>query len=269
VPEGDTIFKLATRLRAELVGKRLVALELRRDPRGRRGPEPGTEITAVDAAGKHLLVRFADGHVLHTHLQMNGAWHVYRTGERWRAPGHRARVIVRVDDGTTAVCFGAPIVEIRRAGDPADRPTRATQMLDRLGPDLCATGVDLDDVVDRLDPLADDTELGAALLDQRIAAGIGNVFKSEVCWAEAVSPFAPLGDLDRAARRRVYECAQRMLASNLTGGRRTTYGDGLAVYGRAGRPCPRCRTTIARGPDRSGRVTYWCPHCQPGAASAG
>ena len=100
---------------------------MRRDPRGRRGPEPGTAITAVDAAGKHLLMRFADGHVLHTHMQMTGAWHVYRPAERWRRPGHTARVVVRVDDGTTAVCFAAPIVELRREqrrARPADAPRR-------------------------------------------------------------------------------------------------------------------------------------------------
>src|ERR1700722_15517271 len=117
VPEGDTIFRAATQLRAALVGQQLVELELPRDPRGRRGPEPGTTITAVDAAGKHLLVHFSDGHVLHTHMQMTGAWHVYTRGQRWRRPGHTARVILRVDDGTSAVCFAAPIVELRHERD--------------------------------------------------------------------------------------------------------------------------------------------------------
>ncbi|MDP9334127.1 MAG: hypothetical protein M3Q30_12585 [Actinomycetota bacterium] len=162
MPEGDTIFRAATRLRGALVGKRLVELELRRDPRGRRGPEPGTNITAVEAAGKHLLVHFADGHVLHTHMQMTGAWHVYRPAERWRRPGHSARVIVRVDDGTTAVCFAAPIVELRRERDGRDRPTRASRMLERLGPDLCDSGVDLEAVVTRLALLEPDTELADA-----------------------------------------------------------------------------------------------------------
>ena len=86
------------------------------------GRNPAPTITAVDAAGKHLLVHFADGHVLHTHMQMTGAWHVYRPAERWRRPGHSARVVVRVDDGTTAVCFAAPIVELRREGDRARPP---------------------------------------------------------------------------------------------------------------------------------------------------
>jgi formamidopyrimidine-DNA glycosylase len=186
VPEGDTIFRAAAQLRAALVGKELVELEVRRDPRGRRGPEPGTAITAVDSAGKHLLVHFADGHVLHTHMQMMGAWHIYRPAERWRRPGHSARVVVRVDDGTTAVCFSAPIVELRRERDARDRPSRASRMLDRIGPDLCEPGVDLDAVLARLALLDPETELATALLDQRVAAGIGNVFKSEICWAERI-----------------------------------------------------------------------------------
>jgi endonuclease-8 len=264
VPEGDTIFRAAAQLRSALVGKQLVELELRRDPHGRRGPEPGTEITAVDAVGKHLLMHFGDGHVLHTHMQMTGAWHVYRPTERWRRPGHSARVVVRVDDGTSAVCFAAPIVELRREGDARARPSGATRMLDRLGPDLCGVAVDFDAVLERLALLEPETELAAALLDQRVAAGIGNVFKSEVCWAERVSPFALVATLDEPTRRRVYATARRQLTGNLTTARRTTYRGGLAVYRRAGQRCPRCRGVIRSARDRGGRSTYWCPDCQPG-----
>jgi endonuclease-8 len=268
MPEGDTIFRAATRLRAALVGKRLVELELRRDPRGRRGPEPDTAITAVEATGKHLLVHFGDGHVLHTHMQMTGAWHVYRPAERWRRPGHTARVVVRVDDGTTAVCFAAPIVELRRERDGRTRPTRASRMLERLGPDLCESGIDLDAVLARFASLEPDTELAAALLDQRVAAGIGNVFKSEICWAERVSPFTAIAELDDPTRRRIYETAHVQLTSNLSTGRRTTYGRGLAVYGRAGRRCPRCGDKIISRRDRAARSTYWCPRCQPDGITA-
>jgi endonuclease-8 len=263
VPEGDTIFRTAAQLRAALVGKQLIELEVRRDTRGRRGPEPGTEITAVDAAGKHLLMRFADGHVLHTHMQMTGAWHVYGAGQRWRRASHTARVVVRVDDGTTAVCFAAPIVELRRDGDGHDRPSRASRMLERLGPDLCESDVDLDAVICRLASLEPDTELAAALLDQRVAAGIGNVFKSEICWAERVSPFTQIVDLDEATRRRIYETARAQLTSNLATSRRTTFANGLAVYRKAGRRCPRCGATIMSRRDRATRSTYWCPRCQP------
>jgi endonuclease-8 len=266
VAEGDTIFRAAARLRAALIGRQLVALEVRRDPGGRRGPEPGTEITAVESAGKHLLVHFADGHVLHTHMQMTGTWELYRADERWRRPGHTARVVLRVDDGTTAVCFAAPIVELRHERDPRTRPTRASRMLERLGPDLCSPDVDLDAVLARLAALEPGTELAAALLDQRVAAGIGNVFKSEICWAERVYPFTPIAALDQPTRRRIYETARRQLAGNLTTTRRVTYGSGHAVYRKAGRACPRCGKTIETGRDANGRSTYWCPACQPGDA---
>jgi len=262
VPEGDTIFRAATQLRAALVGKELVSLEVRRDPRGQRGPEPGTTITTVEATGKHLLMHFADGHVLHTHMQMTGAWHVYAPGQRWRRPGHTARVIVRVADGTSAVCFAAPIVELRRERDARDRPSRASRMLERLGPDLCDSEVDLAEVVARLASIEPETELAAALLDQRVAAGIGNVFKSEVCWAERVSPFTAVGNLDEQARRRIYETARRQLTANLATARRTTYANGLAVYRKAGRRCPRCGETILTRRDHMSRSTYWCPACQ-------
>jgi endonuclease-8 len=263
VPEGDTIFRAAAELRAALVGKRLSeSLELRRDPHGQRAPEAGTEVSAVEANGKHLLVHFGDGQVLHTHMQMTGTWHVYGPGERWRRPGHTARVVLRVDDGTTAVCFAAPIVELRRDGG-RDRSTRAMRLLEHLGPDLCVDVVDFDDVLIRLAALPPETELGAALLDQRVAAGIGNVYKSEVCWAERISPFTSLGALNDATRRRLYETAHTQLTTNRTTARRTTHGSGLAVYGKARRPCPRCRTPIAARRDESGRTTYWCPRCQP------
>jgi endonuclease VIII len=269
MPEGDTIFRAAAELRAALAGKELVDLQVRRDPRGRRGPEPGTQITAVDAAGKHLLIHFADGHVLHTHMQMTGAWHVYEPGQRWRRPGHTARVVLRVDDGTAAVCFAAPIVELRHERDGRDRSTRASRMLDRLGPDLCESDVELDEVLTRLAALDPGTELATALLDQRVAAGIGNVFKSEVCWAERVSPFTPVADLDEPTRRRIYATARQQLTSNLTSARRTTYDTGLAVYRKAGHRCPRCGDTIRSRRDDTARSTYWCPRCQPEPPGAG
>ncbi len=136
-------------------------------------------------------------------------------------------------------------------------------MLRRLGPDLCGAAVDLDEVLARLARVDEDTELATALLDQGVAAGIGNVYKSEVCWAERIWPFTPIAQLGEPTRRRVYETARQQLTSNLTTHRRTTYGDGLAVYRRAGRRCPRCGATITSRPDAAARSTYWCPRCQP------
>jgi endonuclease-8 len=266
MPEGDTIYRAAAMLRIALEGKRVVKLEVRRDPRGRRPPEPGVVVTEVVAQGKHLLVRFDDGHVLHTHMQMTGAWQLYAKGERWRRPAHTARVVLEVEGGTTAVCFAAPLVELRKEV-PGTRSevTHAANAVAALGPDLCAPEPDFDAVLVRLAQLDPATELADALLNQRVAAGIGNVYKSEVCWAERVSPFTPIGTLDDPTRRRLFETAHRQLRANLSSPRRVTYQGGLAVYGRAGRPCPRCRARVQRrgGGNAAERVTYWCPTCQP------
>jgi endonuclease VIII len=264
MPEGDTIFRTAEQLRAALGGKRVVKLEVRRDPRGRRPPEPGVVVTEVVAQGKHLLIRFDDGHVLHTHMQMTGVWQIYAPGARWRRPAHTARVVLEVEGGTTAVCFAAPLVELRKETGARREVTNAASAVAALGPDLCTDDPDLDAVAASLAQLYPATELAVALLDQRVAAGIGNVYKSEVCWAERVSPFTPIGTLDDETRRRVYETAHRQLRANLGRARRATYQGSLAVYGRAGRLCYRCRTRIAsRGGRNDERVTYWCPSCQP------
>src|SRR5260221_8395919 len=211
---------MAAQLRAAVAGRRVVRLEVRRDPRGRRGPEPGTTVTEVVAQGKHLLVRFSDGHVLHTHMQMTGTWQVYRTGERWRRPGHTARVVLEVDDGTVAVCFAAPLVELRREDRDRIAETPAAKSIERLGPDLCEPEPDLDEVLARVRLLDPATEVGVALLDQRVAAGIGNVYKCDLCWIERVSPFHPIGALDEMKRRRLFATAHRLLLANLGSGRR-------------------------------------------------
>ncbi|HEX4492210.1 MAG TPA: DNA-formamidopyrimidine glycosylase family protein [Acidimicrobiia bacterium] len=262
MPEGDTIHRAAAQLRGALAGKRVVKVEVRRDPRGRRGVEPGATVTEVVAQGKHLLIHFDDGHVLHTHMQLTGAWQVYAPGERWRRPAHTARVVLEVEGGTTAVCFAAPLVELRT--ENARDVTHAANAIAALGPDLCLDAPDLDAVLARVARLDPATELALVLLDQRVAAGIGNVYKSEVCWAEKVWPFTPIGALADATRRRMYATAHRQLRANLGTKRRVTYQGGLAVYGKAGRLCPRCRTRIVRRGGRDDeRVTYWCPTCQP------
>ncbi|HVJ97184.1 MAG TPA: DNA-formamidopyrimidine glycosylase family protein [Acidimicrobiia bacterium] len=263
MPEGDTIHKTARRLRDALAGHRVVRFEMRRDPHGVRAPEPGTTIETIDARGKHLLMTFDDGATLHTHMQMTGAWHTYRPGERWRRAAHRARVIIEVDTEATAVCFDAPVVELTRSGR-VSAATRAKRALERLGPDLATSDVDLDVVMRNLERVDPEAEIGTVLLDQRIAGGIGNVFKSEILWRERVDPFTPIGAIDAETRRRLYERAHTFIVANLQTRRRVTFQGGYAVYRKAKRPCPRCRTPIRMlrqgDPPRS---TYWCPVCQP------
>ena len=139
-------------------------------------------------------------------------------------------------------------------------------MLDRLGPDLCTPDVDLDAVVARLASLDPDTELAVALLDQRVAAGIGNVFKSEVCWAERVSPFTPIGTLDEATRRRIYATARAQLASNLDDRPPHDVQERPRRLPAGAAPVPVLRDDDpAPGATRRDRSTYWCPQCQPDA----
>ena len=263
MPEGDNIHAAAARLRAALKGHEIVRFELRRDPRGVRSPATGRRVVDVEARGKHLLMSFDDGRTLHTHMQMQGAWHLYGMGQRWRRPRHRARVIVEIDDGTTAVCFDAPLVELRDDGQRL-LPSHAERTLARLGPDLADPAVDLDSIAARLEVLDPTREVAAVLLDQRVAAGIGNVYKSELCWAVRVHPATQLGAIDTSTRCELNSLAHRLLVSNTGRARRATFNGGLAVYGRARRPCPRCRTPIARvRQGEPARVTYWCPSCQP------
>jgi endonuclease-8 len=266
VAEGDTIHRAANRLRPALAGATLVRFEATRLAGDR--PRAGELVEDVEAVGKHLLIHFSGGLSLRTHMRMSGAWHLYRTGERWREPAHLARVVIEVDSGWVAVCFSAPVVEtyVRRASPPA--------AIAGLGPDLCVPAdldAVLDTVLERLGRIVEPSAtVGEALLDQRVAAGIGNVYKSEACFAVRLDPFTPVGELDREMLRSLWATAARQLQANLGSGRRATYRGGLAVYGRRGRPCPRCGTAVRMG--RQGehqRSTYWCPTCQRRPSAAG
>jgi endonuclease-8 len=263
MPEGDTIHRAAEQLRRALEGEIVASCEVRRET-STAPPAAGTRIERVAAVGKHLLIGFADGRELHTHMGMTGAWQVYRAGERWRKPAHQARVVLTTTNLVTAVCFAAPLVEVREArrDGRGATPSRGERRLAALGPDLSEPDVDIDTVVARLDDVALEREIATVLLDQTVAAGIGNVIKSETCWVERVHPFAPLGDLDGELRRRLYARAHALLRASILGPRRATVDGQLAVYGRAGRPCPRCRTAISRA-EQDGRSTFWCPKCQP------
>jgi endonuclease-8 len=263
MPEGDTIWRTAARMRPALVGAEVVRFEA---PRlvGER-PRAGARVEAVEAVGKHLLVHLSGGLSLDTHMRMTGSWHLYRTGERWRKPRHLLRCLIAVP-GWEAVCFSAPVVRtFRRGADGAvalgDDPVA------HLGPDLCAPEPDVDAAVERMALVPEPgTTIAEVLLDQRVAAGIGNVYKSEVLHALRLDPFTPVGQVPVELRRRLLELAARLLRRNLTTTRRTTVAGpegSVAVYRRARRPCPRCGTPIRSvHHGAQARSTYWCPRCQ-------
>ena len=270
MPEGDTLFRTAAGLRPYLVGRTVTAARTAGPGAVPQvGRVVGHEITAVEALGKNLLIKFDNGLEIRTHLRMNGSWHRYRPGERWRRPPGRARLVLEVP-GAVAVCFDAPVVELLEQRAEALHPS-----LGQLGPDLLSPDFDASEALRRLRaPERATTEIAAALLDQRALAGIGNVYKSEVLWLERVWPFAPVAEVDDETLARLVATARRLLVANASSTRGpervTTAGDRgapgpLYVYGRTGRPCRRCRTPIAsrrQGFDPP-RSTYWCPACQP------
>ena len=251
MPEGDTLFNTALTLRPALLGESLTAVNIR--ARGMYRLRVGDTVRSVEAVGKFLEIVVERGLALRTHLHMTGVWHLYEQGERWRRPRHLARAVLETESHV-AVCFAAPTIEVGPAAD--DR-------LAHLGPDLCHTDVDLDAVLERVASSDPSTEIAEVLLDQRLAAGIGNVYKNEVLWACEVSPFRPLADVDEPMRLRLYETAAEQLQANLGRWKRQTHPKGLAVYNRAGQGCYRCLgriRTIEHGD--IGRRTWWCADCQ-------
>ncbi len=261
MPEGDTIHKLAIYLRPRLQG-RWVEAGVARVPEAR--PLAGLRIRSVRALGKHLLIGFEDGALLRSHLGMWGSWHRYALGEPWRRPPREAAVELVVD-GQIYVCFKPKEVEWLR-----DLGLRHRLLASRLGPDLIQCDADYAWITQRArELLPDEASLADMLLDQRIAAGIGNVYKSEVLYLERRHPLARIDSIDDEGLVALYRRARTLLRANLGGGPRVTRSPGddgnrLWVYGRRGCPCLRCSAVIAfarLGPAQ--RSTYWCGACQP------
>ena len=259
MPEGDTLFRTAAGLRPHLVGRSVTAARATRP-----GPQiervVGATVDAVESHGKNLVIRFDNGLELRTHMRMTGSWHRYRPGERWRRPPARARVVLEVP-GAVAVCFDAPVVELFEQRAEALHPGLATLGPDLLDPDW--GDAQADEALRRLrDPARETMTISAALLDQRALAGIGNIWRNETLFAERVDPLAPVNTLDDATLARLVATAHRLLvdSAHVAPGRAR-----LHVYGRARRPCPRCRTLIRSAPLPADlpRTTYWCPTCQP------
>lgn len=258
MPEGDSIRHVAARLAPVLEGAALRSFEAP----SLRGPRPalGPPIASVDAVGKHLVIGFGDDVHVRVHLGMTGSWHLYRADERRRVPGRLVRLTVGTDEWS-AVCIQAPTVSSSR---------RADEGIDHLGPDLSDDTPDIDAALDRMARRCDGrVQTADALLDQRIACGVGNVFKSEICNACAVDPFVPVVELSSDRRRELLQTAHRFLVANRSPGPRRTVPGGLAVYDRVSRGCRRCGGPVSsapQGPDR--RVTYWCTGCQPAGAGS-
>lgn len=272
MPEGDTIFRAAETLNRALAGDVVTAFESVYPALTRvdvERPIAGRRIESVRARGKHLLMAFSDDLILRTHMRMHGSWHLYRPGERWYRPRHQMRIVIRTDR-FVAVAFNVPEAEFLTVADLARHRRIAA-----LGPDLLSPAFDVDEAQRRIREHAD-TPIADVLLNQRVLAGIGNVFKSEVLFAARVHPQTCVRELTDAQLSTVLTLAITLLRTNVAPrartfapapGRRTTGSlspsKGLWVYGRAGDPCRRCGAPIRL--DKQGsdaRLTYWCPRCQ-------
>lgn len=248
--EGDTILRLAHRLESALAGQELAVSAP--NPRGRAAGVTrldGRRLEAAEARGKHLLLRFGEL-VLHSHLGMSGGWHLYPRGSAWRRSRSSAWAVLAGRD-QEAVQFGGPTMRLLTAAQ-----ARRDPQLVRLGPDVLAADFEPEHVVASLrrDPTR---AVGDVLLDQRLLAGVGNIFKSEACFAARVDPWRPVGELSDEQLREVLLAARAEMRDAVASGRKS-----FAVYRHRG-PCQVCGGPISsRGQGDANRTTYWCPNCQ-------
>ena len=313
MPEGDTIYRTARALQTALGGRVVAGFETGLAKLARvddDAPLVGRVVERVEARGKWCLIFFSGDLILATHMLMSGSWHVYRVGETWQRPRGQMRVVIRVgpaaevpahpasardergtqreeritqplEGGTRAesfeaVAFNVPVAEFFTA-----RSLERSAAIPKLGPDVLSEGFTLEAGVKALREFGErepEAEVGNALLNQRVMAGLGNVYKSEVAFAAGVHPFRKMRTVSEREREKMVEFAMRYMKANIaagasegivtyTGHRRTTgamdQGDRLWVYKRAGQECRRCGATIETRKQGAGaRVTFWCPECQ-------
>lgn len=276
MPEGDTIYRTARSMGRALVGKPITGFRSNYPLLTRfhdDTPITGQTVDSVESRGKWLLIHLSGGATLATHMLMNGSWHLYPRGERWRRPARDMRIVLENRD-YQAVAFTVPVARIYTAQALAREKRIPPPGSDVLNPDFDPASAAI-----RIRACAGE-EIGDVLLHQHVLAGVGNVFKSEICFVERVNPFCLVGALTVEQVEALIQTAQRLVAANVledSGNmivtyrgqqRRTTHSnspqDSLWVYGRSGDPCRHCGTAIRhrlQGPDA--RVTFWCPACQP------
>ncbi len=253
--EGDSILRVARRMSELLEGSEIsVGTPGPRRPDGLPASAlDGRTLERVESRGKHLLLHFNGRLVLHSHLGMRGGWHLYANGESWRRPSSQAWIVLR-GNGVEAVNFGGSRLRIVRETQLGRDPRLA-----RLGPDLLAGDFDPEVAAARIRSAGPDLKVGDALLGQRLVAGIGNIFRSEGCFAAGLNPRTPVGDVTDEELTDVLEATRVLMLEAVESGRQPK-----SVYRRAGMPCPRCGTRIvSQAQGETARATYWCPSCQP------
>ncbi len=279
MPEGDTIYRAARALQRALGGKVVTGFETGLAKLARVDDDAslvGRTVEKVESRGKWLLIYFSGDLILVTHMLMSGSWHLYRIGERWRMGRARMRVVIRTEDWE-AVAFNVPIAEFHTA-----RSLERSSQVPKLGPDILAGEFTVAGGVERLAAYGrerPEAEIGVVLLNQRVLAGLGNVYKSEVAFAAGVNPFRAMGTITPKEMAAMVDFAQRYMKANVAdgkgdgimtyaGNRRTTHAmnreERLWVYRRQGMECRRCGAAVMmRKQGEQARSTYWCPGCQP------
>jgi len=275
VPEGDTIFRSARALHRALAGKIVTRFETAYAHLASVDDDQkifGRTVERVEARGKWLLIYFSGDLILVTHMRMNGSWHLYRAGERWRRPRRDMRIVIDNADWS-AVGFAVPVAEFHSAASLLRKT-----VIPALTQDLLKQDFDIAAAIDGMPEYADE-QIAEVLLNQRVMAGIGNVYKSEICFICRVNPFRAVRTLDSSQLEQLVFTARKFLSLNVAedasgeistyaGLRRTTYTSNPSarswVYGRRGEPCRRCGTSIEMCKQGLGaRITFWCPVCQP------
>jgi len=276
VPEGDTIFRAARALGRALTAKPITGFRSNYPLLTRfheDTPLIGQCVTSVESRGKWLLIHFSGGATLATHMLMSGSWHIYRRGERWQRPQAHMRIVLENSE-LVAVGFNVPVAKILRT-EELERALRIPSTLtDALSEDFVAA-----EVARRILAHGPD-QIGCVLLNQQVIAGVGNVFKSEICFVTGTNPFCKISALDaerisalisasrKLLKANVLEDSGDMIVTNSGKKRRTTHRSdpsaNLWVYGRQGEPCRRCGESIqSRVQEPDMRITFWCPQCQP------
>ena len=276
MPEGDTIFRTARNLGRALAGKPVTVFRSTYPMLTRfhdDTPITGQLVSSVEARGKWLLIHFSGGGTLATHMLMNGSWHIYRHGERWQQPRFNMRIVIE-NTQYIAVGFKVPVAEMHTAQSLARDRRFPAAAIDVLNPAFNA-----EDAALRIQAHGSE-EIADVLLHQEVLAGVGNEFKSEICFVTGIHPFCRVASLTLPQIQSLVAASQKLLRANVlvdsgdtlvtyAGTRRHTTHESdptasVWVYGRHGEPCRRCAEPIRRriqGPDA--RVTFWCPRCQP------
>ena len=279
MPEGDTIYRAAQALQKAIGGKVVTGFETGLAKLARVNddlPLIGRVVERVESRGKWCLIFFSGNLILATHMLMSGSWHLYRTGERWRIGRGRMRAVIRTADWE-AVGFNVPVAEFFTA-----RSLERHSQIPKLGPDILSESFTVGGGVARLAAYAGEApnaEIAVALLNQRVLAGLGNVYKSEVAFAAGVNPFRAMRTITQREMQLIVDAAQRYMRANVvegkgegivtySGGRTTRHAinreERLWVYRRQGEECRRCGTVVMmRQHGVQARSTYWCPQCQP------